>query len=115
MTSPAHSPLVPPAGGHLGPLQAYIAGLEARKGWDQADAVRCCFLLGEEVGELFAAVRRWERDGPNPERAEAVGEEVVDCLNYLLAIAHRADVDLDEAFRRKNLRNESRSWPSDGR
>lgn len=99
----------------LSALQAYVDRLERRKGWRDADTVRCCFLLGEEVGELFAAVRRLERDGPEAGRREAVGEEVVDCLNYLLAIATREGIDLEAAFRDKNARNEQRRWPSDGR
>ena len=39
-----------------------------------------------------------------------VAEELVDCLNYLLAIANRLDIDVEEAFRVKNRRNQSRSW-----
>ena len=37
--------------------------------------------------------------GPNP-----------DVLNYLLAIANRLDIDVEEAFRRKNAANQRRSW-----
>lgn len=99
----------------LAALQRYVDALERARGWRDADLVRCCFLLGEEVGELFAAVRRLERDGPDPARRDAVGEELVDCLNYLLAIATRTGVDLEQAFRAKNARNETRSWPGDGR
>ena len=42
-------------------------------------------------------------------RAE-VADELVDVLNYLLAIANRLDIDLEEAFRQKNARNQSRTW-----
>lgn len=99
----------------LAALQAYVDDLERRKGWRDADSVRCCFLLGEEIGELFAAVRRVERDGPGDGRQQALGDELVDCLNYLLAIATREGIDLEDAFRRKNARNEGRTWPEDGR
>ncbi len=103
-----------PDGADLPALQAWIDAWERERGWRDASAARCCFQLGEEIGELFAAVRRWERDGLDTQR-EAVGEEIVDCLNFLFAIANRADVDLDTAFRAKNARNQRRSWPSDGR
>jgi len=99
----------------LAALQAYVDRLERRKGWREADAVRCCFQLGEEMGEVFAAVRRLERDGADEARREALGDEIVDCLNYLFAIATREGIDLETAFRRKNARNEDRTWPSDGR
>ncbi len=95
-----------PAGAAMADYQRYIHQLEASKGWLSADLVRNCFLMGEEVGELFAAVRRVEEDG-----AERVGEEIVDVLNYLLAIANRLDIDLEAAFRTKNARNQTRSWP----
>ena len=36
--------------------------------------------------------------------------EEVDVLNYLCAIANRLDIDLEEAFRSKNARNQRRSW-----
>ena len=71
-----------------------------------------CFLMGEEVGELFAAVRRLE--GAAPETRDAcvaqVGEEIVDVMNYLLAIANRLEIDLEAAFRKKNRVNQTRTW-----
>lgn len=104
-----------PEGAPLAEYQAYVRALEALHGWLDADAARNCFLMGEEVGELFAAVRRLERvPADDPARAAgvaAVGEEIVDVLNYLLAIANRLDVDVEQAFRAKNARNQTRTWP----
>ena len=97
--------------------QRYVHELEAKHGWLEVDLVHNCFLMGEEVGELFKAVRRHERlfeEGAQNADAEAlradVGDEIVDVLNYLLAIANRLDVDVEAAFRRKNAENQSRSW-----
>ena len=99
-------------------FQRYVHELEALHGWLDVDLVHNCFLMGEEVGELFRAVRRLhrletrgdvvaaERDG----RVEDVSEEIVDVLNYLLAIANRLDIDVESAFRKKNTRNQSRTW-----
>lgn len=104
-----------PEGARLAEYQAYVRALEALHGWLDADAARSCFLMGEEVGELFAAVRKLERVSPDdPARAgavAAVGEEIVDVLNYLLAIANRLDIDVEAAFRAKNARNQTRTWP----
>ena len=98
--------------------QAYIHELEAQHGWQDVDLVHNCFLMGEEVGELFKAVRRynrlWQETASAPvDGAKAktdVGEELVDVFNYLLAIANRLDIDLEAAFRAKNTRNQTRNW-----
>lgn len=96
--------------------QRYIHELEALHGWLKLDLVHNCFLMGEEVGELFKAVRRYnklfdEHGATPPEQARAaVAEELVDVFNYLLAIANRTGVDLEEAFRQKNALNQTRKW-----
>ena len=98
--------------------QRYVHALEAMHGWLDVDLVHNCFLMGEEVGELFKAVRKarklYEQSGAaaeeDEERREHVAEEIVDVLNYLLAIANRLDIDVEEAFRRKNARNQERRW-----
>jgi NTP pyrophosphatase (non-canonical NTP hydrolase) len=96
--------------------QRYIHELEALHGWLKVDLVHNCFLMGEEVGELFKAVRRYNKlfdEGasmPSEEARAALAEELVDVFNYLLAIANRTGVDLEEAFRQKNARNQTRTW-----
>lgn len=139
-------------GAPMAAYQEYIHRLEKMHGWLDVDLVHNCFLMGEEVGELFKAVRRFERyyeqeptsgtaggrapgqlggqptiggeiaTDPNAaaeataadtakKRAE-LGDELVDVMNYLMAIANRAQVDLEAAFRRKNARNQRRRWKS---
>jgi NTP pyrophosphatase (non-canonical NTP hydrolase) len=108
-----------PEAASLAELQAYIHALEKSKGWLDATLVDNCFLMGEEVGELFKAVRLLERglDAAPPSDTretlvEDVAFEIVDVLNYLLAIANRLDIDLEDAFRKKNALNQKRSWSS---
>jgi len=98
-------------------FQSYVQVLEEMHGWTEVDLVHNCFLMGEEVGELFKAVRKMERMFDTPgaevdrEAARAhVGEEIVDVLNYLLAIANRLDIDVEDAFRTKNALNQTRTW-----
>jgi NTP pyrophosphatase (non-canonical NTP hydrolase) len=100
-------------------FQHYVHELERMHGWLDVDLVHNGFLMGEEVGELFKAIRRYEElDAPDTEpdaertesRRQEVAEELVDVFNYLLAIANRLDIDLEEAFRRKNERNQNRTW-----
>lgn len=98
--------------------QGYIKQLEAHHGWTDVSLIENCFLMGEEVGELFKAVRKVNRfydqaDAPATERSELVanvGEEIVDVFNYLIAIANRLDIDIERAFIEKNTKNLSRSW-----
>jgi NTP pyrophosphatase (non-canonical NTP hydrolase) len=105
-----------PPGASMKDYQRYIHELEAMHGWLKLDLVHNCFLMGEEVGEVFKAVRRHEKlydegKGTPTEAARAqVGEELVDVFNYLVAIANRVGVDLEEAFRQKNERNQQRTW-----
>lgn len=98
--------------------QQYIYELEALHGWLKVDLVHNCFLMGEEVGELFKAVRKhqglFEQEEASPLEEDAsrahVAEEIVDVLNYLLALANRLNIDVEAAFREKNAANQARSW-----
>lgn len=98
--------------------QRYIHQLEKMHGWLSVDLVHNCFLMGEEVGELFKAVRKYNRYYDQADAAPAdmetrraeVAEELVDVFNYLCAIANRLDIDLEAAFRDKNARNQQRRW-----
>ena len=94
-------------------FQSLVHALESHHGWLDVDLVHNCFLMGEEVGELFAAIRRhhrdFETDGPAVSKTD-VAHEIVDVLNYLLAIANRLDIDVEAAFREKNERNFARTW-----
>lgn len=102
-----------PAHPTLKDLQKYIHELEVAKGWDHHGLVMNCFFLGEEMGELFRAVRKAEKmsfDVSKNYDSENVAEELVDCFNYLLAIANRLNIDMEEAFRHKNAKNLERVW-----
>ena len=102
-----------PTDATMADYQRYVHGLEAFHGWLDVDLIHNCFLMGEEVGELFKAVRKFERYyEPNAGQSQNgdVAEEIVDVLNYLLAIANRLDIDVETAFRDKNTRNLGRSW-----
>jgi NTP pyrophosphatase (non-canonical NTP hydrolase) len=94
--------------------QTYIEELEAKMGWTDVDLVNNCFLMGEEVGELFKAVRKVKGhflEGAVPtDGKQEVAYEIVDVMNYLLAIANRLDIDVEQAFRDKNTLNQGRTW-----
>jgi len=68
-------------------------------------------LLGEEVGELFKAIRKTEKIGiDNNSQVFNIEEELADILIYLCAIANRCNIDMEQAFRTKEEINKKRKW-----
>lgn len=92
-------------------LQVYVNELEHERGFIEQDVLQKCLLLGEELGELFKAIRKSEniRTDQNSTTFH-VGEELADILIYLCAIANRYDIDLEDAFREKEEINKKRIW-----
>jgi len=90
-------------------FQQYVIALEEERGFSGQDVVQKCLMLGEEVGELFKVVRKHTKikTDPNSSVGEA-GEELVDILIFLCAIANR--LDLEQAFRAKEATNKTRIW-----
>lgn len=92
-------------------LQTHVAQAELDRGFGSQSASDKCLLLGEEVGELFKAVRKSSGIAIDPEsNVGDVGSELADILNFLLAIANRYHIDLGEAFVSKEAVNETRTW-----
>jgi NTP pyrophosphatase (non-canonical NTP hydrolase) len=99
------------AGASLPGIQDYVRGMEAERGLDRQDLPSQCLKLGEEIGELFRAVRKLQGNPQDPSgRIADIGDEAVDALILLVSIANRCDINLEEAFRAKEARNESRIW-----
>ncbi|MCA1606231.1 MAG: pyrophosphohydrolase [Acidobacteria bacterium] len=95
----------------LDDLQCYVADMEKERGFTQRGVLQQCLLLGEEVGELFKAVRKHEKMRIDATSVTGtVDEELADVLIYLCAIANRLGISLDEALRKKEAFNETRSW-----
>ncbi len=94
-------------------IQRYVAAMEIERGFSGRPLIEQCLQLGEEVGEVFKAVRKSEgmRLDPNS-KVGKVGEELADVLIYLCAIANRLDIDLADALRNKEAVNETRTWVS---
>jgi len=95
----------------LNDFQNYVVELENERGFINQTAVEKCLLLGEEVGELFKAVRKKQQIKiDNNSKVTTVGEELADILIYICAIANRFDINLEEAFRQKEDINKERKW-----
>jgi NTP pyrophosphatase (non-canonical NTP hydrolase) len=99
------------SGASLSGIQGYVAKMETERGLERLDLTSQCLKLGEEVGELFRAVRKLQGDPHDPHgRVTDVGQEAVDSLILLISIVNRCGIDLEEAFRAKEALNESRVW-----
>ncbi|MFO0704538.1 MAG: MazG nucleotide pyrophosphohydrolase domain-containing protein [Candidatus Andersenbacteria bacterium] len=101
-----------PSNPTLAEVQRYVSELERQRGFSNETALQKCLLLGEEIGELFKAVRKMEKTikiDPTS-KVGSVKEELADILIYLCAIANKYDLDLEEAFREKEIKNKARVW-----
>ncbi len=95
----------------LANIQLYVTELENERGFIDQTVLQKCLLLGEEVGELFKAIRKTEKISTDKNsQSFNVGEELADILIYVCAIANRYDIDLENAFRMKEEINKKRVW-----
>lgn len=92
-------------------LQQYVANMERERGFTNSTVQEQCLFLGEEVGELFKAIRKQQKLKIDQKSVVgSVDEELADILIYLCSIANRLDIDLETAFREKEQVNEQRDW-----
>ena len=92
-------------------LQRYVRELEVERGFEKQTIIQKCLLLGEEVGELFKAIRNAENlEIDKDSKVHEVADELADILIYLCAIANRTGIDLENAFREKEEINKKRVW-----
>ena len=95
----------------LANFQKYVAELETERGFAHQTIIDKCLLLGEEVGELFKAVRKSEGLAVDENSSfTEIGDELTDILIYLCAVANRKGIDLEKAFREKEEKNKKRTW-----
>lgn len=91
--------------------QQYVAALEIERGFSDQSVKDKCLLLGEEIGELFKAVRKVEGLAIDPNSTVTeVKDEVADVFIFLCAIANRFDIDMEKAFLEKEAVNKQRKW-----
>ena len=95
----------------LSNLQVYVTQLEVERGFIDQTVLQKCLLMGEEMGELFKAIRKAENISTDKNSDSFhIAEELADILIYVCAIANRYDINLEEAFRRKEEINKQRIW-----
>lgn len=95
----------------LADFQKYEFDMEVERGFVEQSILQKCIMLGEEVGELFKAIRKSE--GVKVDQNSQIGEipeELADIFIYVLSIANKFDIDLEKAFRDKEEINKQRQW-----
>ena len=95
----------------LADFQQYVKDLEEARGFSVQTVLQKCLMLGEEVGELFKAIRKTE--GLTVDKNSKIGsitEELADCLIFLCSIANKYGIDLEKSFREKEEINKKRVW-----
>ena len=96
----------------LGDLQRYLAAICEERGWTKDSPSQKFVLFIEEIGELAKAMRKTA--GLYEEAAKrrdiSLEEEFADVLSYLLDLANCYQIDLEAAFRAKELVNQQRIW-----
>lgn len=93
-------------------LQVFHEALDREKGFD-LDILRNVAYLSEEIGEVVSAIRDFKNaDGPSAleEARSRIGEELADCLAYILKLSNYGGIDLQEAYLRKMEQNLTRTW-----
>lgn len=92
-------------------LQTYVSQLEEERGFTDNTIQQSCLLLGEEIGELFKAIRKQQKMKlDNNSKVGNVDEKLADILIYLCSIANRLDINLEQALRDKEEINKKRTW-----
>ena len=100
----------------VGDWQRYTAELVKARGWDKATDLEIFLLLTEEVGELAKAYRRHRSLFSEPKKAQdqdtkqEISGELADVMSYLLDLAQRLEIDLEQAMIEKEKHNRGRHW-----
>lgn len=101
-----------PATPTLADYQQYVIELEAERGFSDQTVLMKTLMLGEEMGELFKAIRKQQAIKIDHASAQVgeIDEELADMFIFLCSIANRYGIDLEEAFRAKEEINKQRVW-----
>jgi NTP pyrophosphatase (non-canonical NTP hydrolase) len=100
-----------PTNSTLADYQQLIRDLVIERGFDKETVPEVLMLLVEEVGELAKAIRKTHgMKTDDNSRKHDVEEEAADVLWLLVDICNRLGIDLEQAFRDKEQKNQTRTW-----
>jgi len=89
-----------------------VRDLEKERSFDKESAIQKALLLGEEMGELFKAIRKYDSTLGIDAKSKVgtIEEELADILIYVCAIANKYGIDLEKSFLEKESQNKTRTW-----
>lgn len=92
--------------------QRYVRAMCAERGFNGNTHEQKLLLFVEEVGEMAKAMRKSAGLllDESKDNAFSLEEEFADVLIYLLDLANGYDIDLEQAFRDKEVLNDKRTW-----
>ncbi|MBV7338473.1 hypothetical protein KFU94_61675 [Chloroflexi bacterium TSY] len=93
-------------------MQEFHRQLDQAKNFE-ADFIKNVGFMAGEIGEAVNAYRHLSKVINTPEEDTArthLGEELADCLAYILKMANYGGIDLQDAYVKKMTRNVSRTW-----
>ncbi len=103
-----------PKNANLHQYQQYIKDICEERGWDKNNHLELFLLFSEEVGELAKSIRNhidlYQENNNEKRNKFHLEEEFADVFAYLLDLANYFDINLDEAFRKKEEINSQREW-----
>lgn len=95
----------------LGDYQRYLAEMVKQRGFERETLEQLFMLFLEECGELAKAARkRVDVKSSKDSATFDLEHEAADVFMYLLIICNKLDVDLEQAFRKKEDHNKKRTW-----
>ncbi len=93
----------------LDDFQKLISALIVERGYDKETVSEVFTLLVEETGELAKAIRKYNGQKVHTDsQTHNVAEELADVLWLLIDLSNRLGVDLEQAFRDKEVKNQTR-------
>ena len=93
-----------PADVTLSNMQAYSKELVDYKNWNGVSGAELTMLMSEEMGEVAKEVRKLHfEQGDQAHHQQELGHELVDVLAYICRLANMYDVNLEQAYKEKNM------------
>lgn len=100
-----------PAKPTLKDFQTYVAETVKQRGFDKETTPELFMLFLEECGELAKAARKTQHIKTDAHSDEfKLAHELADVLWYVVVLANKCNVDLEQAFRAKEELNKQRTW-----
>ncbi len=91
-------------------LQEYVKEMYDVRGFNNS-TIENALMLGEEVGELFKALRKHSKmQVDSSSKIGSLREELADVILLTLAVANDLNVNLEEAIIEKEKINMQRKW-----